>query len=616
MLLVLLEASGRAAVAAGFMAALSLIGFSLLPRAARPGRARLLLPLSLSAGALVVGWICWLAGSLIGTAAVPVVFALLAVISLRQSRAFVRTAGSAFREMWLLVRAAPGAAFLVLVPVTLSIPVLVAPLSDSDGIRYHVALPKLFLLTGKVFLYPWDATGAYPQQAEMLDLVLLPLTGGEGTKLLHFGFFLATLSAITLLVHRKRASRSPALLAAFLFAVAPVSIAPAPVAFIDHIGLFSVACAALLVVDGASGLSVGVALASALATKSSLGPAAIALGLAAVMRAPRRRRALAEVTLPVLLALAPIAVRNALATGDPVFPLGHVLVGRPIPGVTGRTGRLPHRYHAETSLPLGIRWLGEPRAVQPDEVAGAHHLLGLAALLLAVRRRELRPLLYVALTTIAFSLPFHPPTRLLLPLFLALAVFEGAALAVLRPWISLSLSAVASVPALLVTVPLMLGNGNVRDYVRGRIDRRGFLGREIPGWRAAELVNRLPTGGKVMALDFPGPYYFDRPWIVEGLFNDPPLRRWLDAGDDAEALLRRLHALDVRYLVVTPGYGGGTNASLFPLAMSKESARALVELRARLRLVGRVDRVDVWEVPTGPPGLEKALIPSGPRARR
>ncbi len=26
-----------------------------------------------------------------------------------------------------------------------------------------------------------------------------------------------------------------------------------------------------------------------------------------------------------------------------------------------------------------------------------------------------------------------------------------------------------------------------------------------------------------MALDFPAPFYFDRPWIAEGILNQPPL---------------------------------------------------------------------------------------------
>ena len=100
-----------------------------------------------------------------------------------------------------------------------------------------------------------------------------------------------------------------------------------------------------------------------------------------------------------------------------------------------------------------------------------------------------------------------------------------------------------------------------------------------------------------MALDFPSPYTFDRPWIVEGVLNDPPLKSWLREEPTAERVLARLQALNVRYLVVTPGYGGGTKVSLYPLATSRPAALRVIELRKRLKLLTTIDGVDVYEVP-------------------
>jgi hypothetical protein len=100
-----------------------------------------------------------------------------------------------------------------------------------------------------------------------------------------------------------------------------------------------------------------------------------------------------------------------------------------------------------------------------------------------------------------------------------------------------------------------------------------------------------------MALDFPSPVYFDRPWIVEGILNEPPLRLWLRETPSADRLLARLQALDVRYLVVTPGFGGGTPLSLLRVADSPDKAMPLLELRRRLSVAGSVDGVDVYEIP-------------------
>ena len=100
-----------------------------------------------------------------------------------------------------------------------------------------------------------------------------------------------------------------------------------------------------------------------------------------------------------------------------------------------------------------------------------------------------------------------------------------------------------------------------------------------------------------MALDFPAPFYFERPWIAEGILNRPPLAEWLAAGDDAVAIIARLHDLDVRFLAITPGYGGGTGLSLIAVGETPQQARVMAGLRDRLELIGTRDGVDVYRVP-------------------
>jgi len=195
------------------------------------------------------------------------------------------------------------------------------------------------------------------------------------------------------------------------------------------------------------------------------------------------------------------------------------------------------------------------------------------------------------------SLAVHPHTRLLMPLFWGLAAFEAFAVSLLpRRWAPAAALLVV-LPSLVLSFGELLPSGARAQFLSGRLDRKGFLARALPGFAAAEFVNRLPPGGRVMALDFPGPVYFDRPWIVEGLRNEPPLKLWLQGGADANALLSNLHDLDVRYLVVTPGYGGGTPASLYPLAGSRAQAGALVAFRSHLQLLATIDSVDVYAVP-------------------
>ena len=593
-------AAAHASAAAALLLLFSLIGYAALPARFRPASARLTLPLSLSAGALLTGWLTFVSGSLLGTWTLLPVFALLVLFSLRSVRPWAADLGRVSRLLAALVRASPFSALLLSVPVLLLAPALLLPLVDSDGLRYHVALPKLFLLTGHVFRYEWDVTGTYPQGAEMIYMLALRLSGGETAKFLHAGFFLSSLGVLALITHSGRASRSTALLAPFLFAVTPLAISPAPAAFIDHIALFHVAVATLVLARRGPPAAIGIALGAAFATKISVAPAAFGIAIAALFGRPRKERARAAiaVALPVVLAFLPFAIRSVLATGDPVYPVGHGLLGLPIPGVSGSSLAFVTNYHANTPGPLGLAWDLDWAPVEPDDVVGWHHLFGLFALALVIRRRELRPVLAPVLPTIAVALLYHPYSRLLMPLFFGLAFFEAWALVlVARRWAAPAALALA-IPALIVSVPrsLFLGLPPL-DYLRGRLSKDAFMGRWIPALGAARLVNAQPPGGTVMALDFPAPFYFDRPWIVEGLLDEPPLKQWLEKDPRESDLLRRMQGLDVRYLVVTPGYGGGTPASLLPLAGNRTQAKAILALRARLRLVGTVGGVDVFEVP-------------------
>jgi hypothetical protein len=100
-----------------------------------------------------------------------------------------------------------------------------------------------------------------------------------------------------------------------------------------------------------------------------------------------------------------------------------------------------------------------------------------------------------------------------------------------------------------------------------------------------------------MALDFPSPYYFGRPWIVEGILHDPPLQQWLARGATAEELLRKLNELDVRLIVVTPGYGGGKSWSMLPVATTQRSSVQVRNLKQTLTQIYRDSEFDIYEIP-------------------
>ena len=595
-----------AAVALGLLLAASIIGFGLLPASVRPRRARLALPLSLSFGATLFGGLGWLVGTLAGTRFLLPLLGLMLAAALPRARGWLAAMSRVFREGLALARSHPWLSGAAAIPPLLLVPQLLIPVVDSDGLRYHAALAKLFLLSGRVFLYPWDAHAALPQGGEMLFAAALHVGPDETVKWLHAFFFVGTLAVLPALVHRGKRERGLAMAAPLLFAASPLTLAPAGAAFVDYVALFHLATAALLVSRRAPAFAVGLALAGALSTKLTSGVAVLGIAVTALVLERLRERAerrplvptVAALLLPAAVALAPLAVRNAAATGDPFYPAGYGLLGRTIPGLTPDWRTRTTLSESGSEGFLGLSWTLAQANGREDEVAGWQLLLGIAALPLAWQRTRLRPLLGLLLPLVVVPLLGRPSARHLLPALWGLAPFEAEALLLVAGRFLSTAAVAAAAPPLWAAASFLFSTFGPADYLLGRLGRQEFLSRAVPGYRAANLVNVQPVGGKVMALDFPGPFYFSRPWVAEGIVNEPPLKLWLHAGDGGDQLLARLRAEDVRYLVVTPGYGGGTRGSLLPLAGSRREAEAIVGLRGRLPLVGRVDGCDVYQVPS------------------
>ncbi len=595
---VLAAAAANAGVATLLLLAFSLFGFTLLPARLRPGSSAIAVPVSLSVGSAAIGWGSWIVGSLVGTWALAPLWIGCALLSLTSLRAWGMALGRVSRRLLALARATPLLAAFVLAAVApLLLFSLAIPLVDNDGIRYHVALPKLYLLTGRIFLYEWDVTGAYPALGDALYLVGLVVKSHDTAKFLHAGYLASALAVLALTLHRDRRSRSAALAGPLLFLACPAVGVIAGTGFIDHIALFHLVSAFALVHRKGRPLLVGLCLGAALATKLTVGPAAAAFALAFAFARPRGARVSALVTIAACstVILAPFLVRNVVGFGDPVFPIGYLATGRPLPGVGTDVYNHFATFNEKNAGPLGVVWQ-TPDSGEDDETAGIHNLAGLLLLFFGLRDRLVRLAACMALPFLVYAAFTSPPTRYLLPMLWGLSLAAAAMLARLVPrrgaWLAIPLA----LPGLFVAWDFQARNFGAADYLFGHSSREEYLGRTIPGYRAAAYVNGLPPGG-VMVGDFPGPVYFNRPWIVEGLINEAPLTIWIRNGEDADRLLARLHENGIRWLLATPAFGGGTPLSLLTYAPDPSKGHVMAALRSRLRFVKTVDGVDVWEVP-------------------
>ncbi len=481
-------------IAIGLLVGMSLAGYRVVPSGLRPRRGELSIPMATSVGLTVVGVATWIVGATVGTTAALVVAALVMASGLSVARAWFRDLQTVVRHVMALIRCHPIIALFGLATAALAVPHLLLPVVDSDGLRYHLALAKLFLLDGKISFYPWDVHAAFPQTVEAVYMLGLGVAGGEVAKFLHFGAFLGSLVVLMLFVHSGRSSRRAAVCAPWFFAASPAVLAASGAAFVDLFVVFHVAVAALLARARVHPVLVGLALAGAASTKWSAAPAVAGIAFLVWWRSRFGWRTLAAIAVPIVLAVLPYMVRNLAATGDPVFPMGTGLVKGHVPGIEEDRHAYVTQIHRDIPGPLGIPWGASVGEVQGDEVAGWHLLLGLLALPLAFRRPGGAELLAIAVPYLAVGLAYHPSIRLAMPLLWALAASSAWVVARVCGRFTAPMGLVLVVPALMTSWANLGSHGRPIDVLLGRVTAEEALRSAVPGRSAALLVNEQTPG--------------------------------------------------------------------------------------------------------------------------
>lgn len=595
-LLVLLAAAKNALIAALLLALFSLLGAACIPLVHRPKKAVVAFPVFLACGSALAGWLTWITGHTLGTRVLPILWLGLLAFSTRGFRPWLGALrGFAGRLMRLLRSSlALSVAFLAVGGSILL--QLCLPLLDNDGIRYHVAQPKLFLMTGRIFPYTWDVTGSYPQLGNALYLMALAVGSEDTAKFLHAGFLLAATGVLAIALHRGRALRTAALAGPILFWATPLTPIVASAGFIDQIVVFFAATAFLQIQHRGHPALTGVSLGAAISTKLTVGPPAAALGLAAIWLARRgeKVRTLLLTAGFAAAVLAPFAIRNTLYFNDPFYPLGYRALGRPTPGFSAGLFTFLAEFNQHRSGFLGIVW--QPREDGDiDECAGIHHLAAVCLLPLALRMPSIRLAAAFALPSLLHASLASPPGRYLLPGFFALSFIGARVISPLMRGRGVWLILPLVLPGTLWAWERNARSFQALRYFRGEMSRSEVLAAVVPGYRAAVFVNSLPPG-KVLASDFPGPVYFDRPWLCEGFINESPLTSWARESSSAGELLSRLRQEGIRYILVTPGFGGGTAISMIPFAPEPAKVPLIVALKRQLRKITTIDQVDVLEL--------------------
>ncbi len=228
-------------------------------------------------------------------------------------------------------------ALLAVSPCLLALPAALAPETVFDALRYHLALPGLYLHEHKIFYVERFLFASFPATMEMLYGAALALGTTVSAKLLVWQcFVLSTLQLFAIL--RPRLANAHAVLLCAGFAAMPFLSSHAIFAGVDH-PLICLELAAFAIIleqlaarrSRRAWLLVGWLLGTALGIKYLAGFAIFCAGLAltAVWRRTGALKSFLLVALPVAACL-PLAwgLKNWLLTGNPVYPylFGHMQI--------------------------------------------------------------------------------------------------------------------------------------------------------------------------------------------------------------------------------------------------------------------------------------------------
>ncbi len=510
----------------------------------------------------------------------------------RQARQWVSSWG---RFEWGLALA--GVAIVVVGILCAGTPVL-----DYDTLGYHLGAPGEYFAAGKVRFLPHNVYAGFPAQVEMLYLLGIVLGGsrsvGMGVAvLIQVGFgALAALAAGTIAARFVR--REAALPAAVFFLSCPLFMVTVVRGHITLARCFYTALALLAVLEWlfgekgrlarrsylilgglCCGLAVAVKYTAVLMLCLPLG--VVVLGVCFFRNDTWRRRLVPAALFGgcALLAVLPWFVKNAAATGNPVFPLLDAVFGAR--GWSAEQAAKFAAAHAAPPLrsiadfPVEIwRFLTGHVGPMSKGFAGPLAVVFIPMLLLTPRSeaagREGSPwkarigpvaffLCYALAVVLLWGAVTHRIARFLAPSLVVLSVlsaggFVAAQRGRLPGGICRTLALVLAFFALFYQAAVAASAGGPAAVLAGRglsqMARRGGFSY----LRAVEWIkdpDNVPSGAGVMLVGEARTYHFERPVLYSTVFNDHPIEPALRlARDDLARAVSELKSRGVTHVLV------------------------------------------------------------------
>ena len=455
-------------------------------------------------------------------------------------------------------------------------PYALVPERFYDALVYHLGLPSLYLLRGRIGPVPDNAFSGIPALYSMIyGWALAVESGGHVAHLLNFGFLVASCLAILGLARRLGHPRAGGP-AALIFATAPLAAGLAHLTGTELPWTFWQTAALLATLDAsqtkeraghwaAAGLIIG----AVMSTKTlawALPGAAFAAAWAKLGRRPSEK-VLGWTGFAAVFMLSPWLIKDLFFYGNPIYPFFHEFfrphaeimpdwrylgVGAGIPWSSG--------------LALGIAaWLKTPLAALHPDSGDFMQLvnpvmLGLlpVGLWRAARSKEVKPAVwYAVLCWFPLSLVTNLPRFLfpVMPVFSLIAAFAIEDAPIVLRGLIFTISVCLAVfvwrrgftPA---DHAVFTGQISESSY----IEHGGLISYSTPLAPAARWLDKETAGdARVLVFGDSRGFYLTRDNIVSTPGQVTVLERWSNSSSDARALRARFAAEGVGYILVNHG---------------------------------------------------------------
>lgn len=490
---------------------------------------------------------------------------------------------------------------LISLPIAFAFFCSLMPETQSDGLRYHLSVPKLYLQHGGIYLIPDIAFSNFPFLVEYIYTIPLAFGLDSVPKMIHASFYLFSIRLIYQLAKRMGNERC-AIFAALMFASVPFTSIFASWSFIEMgLTLYTLVAFSLCleIVESTKegkgneswrlvvlcGISGGFLLSCKYTALSTLFFFFLMLvwpfqGLTARNAVSHLRRAFLFVLVSGVV-VSPWYIKNLYFLGNPVYPFAGGLFPTPYwsqfndlffrfhAGIKGHFNELmnaPWSYWFQDAVTLPFRvtfFPGDQKSLHSDDF-GSWQLgplwLTLTPFLLLYRSWTVRKILHLLAGVFLYFIWAYTyrDSRFLLPALAITAPLFSILLEdliQLRGWVRWCFFAQVFYCLLFTSCVILLPTLNAPWWVvSGTVTRDDYL-EEIcdytrnPNKAFRWLKENAKPDEKVLLHGIECPFYCPNPFVSADWFNTDPLIAWSLDNPGAEQLLDRLRKEGIRYVV-------------------------------------------------------------------